>query len=133
YLKHVAEKFDLRRHISFGKRVRGATWDEGGRRWTVVLDDGTTMEGRFVVMAIGALSIPNVPKIPGLERFRGRWFHTADWPREPLELEGKRAVVIGTGATGVQVIQELAKSVAHLTVLQRTPNWCAPLRNAAID
>ena len=74
-----------------------------------------------------------MPRIDGVETFQGQSFHTARWPQEPVSFEGKRVAVIGTGATGVQTIQEVAKTVGHLTVFQRTPNWCAPLHNGKID
>ncbi len=133
YLQHVADRFDLCRDITFGARVRAARWDEGAREWTVDVEDGATASSRFLVLAIGALSIPNLPDIPGLDRFGGPCFHTSDWPREPLDLAGGRVAIVGTGATAVQAIPELAKVAGHLTVFQRSPNWCAPLRNGPID
>lgn len=132
YVRHVAERFDLRRDITFGRRVKSARWNEDSRSWTLALDDGTLLRGRFLVTAIGNLSVPTLPDIPGLDSFRGRSFHTAQWPHDPVSFEGQRVAVIGTGATGVQTIQEVAKTAARLTVFQRTPNWCAPLGNAPI-
>jgi cation diffusion facilitator CzcD-associated flavoprotein CzcO len=129
YLRHVAERFDLRRDITFGTRVASATWDEPGRRWILGLDDGSQVTARFVVAGVGVLSAPTLPDLEGRDTFAGPWFHTADWPTEPLDLTGRRVGVVGTGATGVQVIQEVAKVAGHLTVFQRRPNWCAPLRN----
>ena len=79
------------------------------------------------------LSTPVMPDIPGIERFRGQLFHTATWPHEAVDLSDRRVAVIGTGATAVQLITEIAKTVGHLSVFQRTPNWCAPLRNGPID
>ena len=87
----------------------------------------------FLITAIGLLSAPTMPKIPGVETFKGRSCHTARWPHEGVDFTGKRVAVIGTGATGVQTIQEVAKTAGHLTVFQRTPNWCAPLHNGKID
>ncbi len=133
YLQHVADHFDLRRDITFDTRVVRTTWDEDRRTWTIELDDGTTATARFVFLAIGVLSVPLMPDIPGVERFRGQSFHTATWPHEPVDFSGRRVAVIGTGATAVQLITEIAKTVGHLTVFQRTPNWCAPLRNGPID
>ena len=132
YLQHVAERFDLRRDIRFGTRVAAAHWDGDQRVWAVTAEDGATYRTRWLVTAIGALSIPAEPTIPGRERFRGPAFHTARWPHEGVELAGKHVGVVGTGATGVQVITEVAKVAGHLTVFQRTPNWCAPLHNAVI-
>ena len=83
--------------------------------------------------AIGPLSTPTLPRIEGRDSFRGQSFHTARWPHQPVDFAGKRVAVIGTGATGVQTIQTIAAEVGHLTVFQRTPNWCAPLHNGKID
>ena len=133
YLNHVADKFDLRRDIQFRSRVAAAHWQEATRRWDVTLEDGSRHRARFLITAIGPLSAPTMPRIEGVETFRGQACHTARWPHEPVSFEGKRVAVIGTGATGVQTIQEVAKTAGHLTVFQRTPNWCAPLHNRTID
>ncbi len=132
YLNFVADKFDLRRDIQFRSRVTAAHWQEGTRSWEITLEDGSKHTCRFLITAIGPLSAPTMPKIEGVESFRGQSFHTARWPHEPVGFEGKRVAVIGTGATGVQTIQEVAKTAGHLTVFQRTPNWCAPLHNGPI-
>ena len=132
YVNFVADRFDLRRDIVFGRRVASAHWQEASRSWQLTLDDASRISGRFLVTAIGALSAPTLPRIDGIDSFRGQSCHTAHWPHEPVSFEGKRVAVIGTGATGVQTIQEVAKSAAQLTVFQRTPNWCAPLLNGPI-
>ena len=132
YLNHVADKFDLRRDIQFHSRVAAAHWQEEGRRWDVVLEDGNRHRSRFLITAVGPLSAATLPRIEGLESFEGEAFHTYRWPHEPVSFAGKRVAVIGTGATGVQTIQEVAKTAAHLTVFQRTPNWCAPLHNRPV-
>jgi cation diffusion facilitator CzcD-associated flavoprotein CzcO len=133
YCKYVADKFDLRRDIQFSSRVAAAVYDEASRSWGVALDDGNRFSARFLITAIGPLSTPTLPRIEGRGSFEGRSFHTARWPKEPVDLKGKRVAVIGTGATGVQTIQTIAGEVGHLTVFQRTPNWCAPLHNGKID
>ncbi|MGQ0581814.1 MAG: flavin-containing monooxygenase [Reyranella sp.] len=133
YLNHVADKFDLRRDIQFKSRVKSAHWDEASRTWTTTLEDGGKLTSRFMITAIGLLSAPTMPKIPGVESFKGRSCHTARWPHEGVDFTGKRVAVIGTGATGVQTIQEVAKTAGQLTVFQRTPNWCAPLHNDKIS
>src|SRR6185437_4562074 len=133
YLNHVADKFDLRRDIQFRSRVAAAHYQEATRHWDVTLEDGSRHTARFLITAIGPLSAPTMPRIEGIETFLGQSCHTARWPHEPVSFEGKRVAVIGTGATGVQTIQEVAKTVGHLTVFQRTPNWCAPLHNSRID
>jgi cation diffusion facilitator CzcD-associated flavoprotein CzcO len=133
YLNHVADRFDLRRDIQFRSRVAAAHWHEPTRWWDVTLADGSRCRTRFLITAIGPLSAPTMPAIEGIETFQGESCHTARWPHEPVTFAGKRVAVIGTGATGVQTIQEVAKTVGHLTVFQRTPNWCAPLHNSRID
>ena len=133
YLNHVADKFDLRRDIQFKSRVTAAHYDEGTQIWSLTLEDGTSFRTRFLITAIGPLSTPTLPNIEGRDSFKGASFHTAQWPHEPVDFKGKRVAVIGTGATGVQTIQTIAKDVGHLTVFQRTPNWCAPLHNGKID
>ncbi len=132
YLNHVADKFDLRRDIQFRSRVTAAHWHDDSRTWTVTLDDGSSHRARFLITAIGPLSAPTLPRIEGIDSFMGLSFHTSRWPHEPVSFAGKRVAVIGTGATGVQTISEVAKSAGHLTVFQRTPNWCKPLHNGPI-
>ena len=133
YINHVADKFDLRRDIQFESRVAAAIWEEDTRSWNLTLQDGSIFRSRFLITAIGPLSTPTMPRIEGVDNFKGQSFHTARWPKEPVDFAGKRVAVIGTGATGVQTIQTIAGSVDHLTVFQRTPNWCAPLHNGKID
>ena len=133
YLNYVADKFDLRRDIQFRSRVTAATYQEEARNWAITLEDGSRFHTRFLITAIGPLSTPTLPRIEGRESFAGQAFHTARWPKQPVDLAGKRVAVIGTGATGVQTIQTIASQVGHLTVFQRTPNWCAPLHNGKID
>src|SRR5438093_6836861 len=132
YLNYVADKFDLRRDIQLKSRVTAAHYQEDTRSWEVILEDARRYSARFLVTAIGVLSAATMPTIPGVETFRGQSCHTHYWPKEPVRFQGKRVAVIGTGATGVQTITEVAKTVGHLTVFQRTPQWCAPLHNAKI-
>ena len=133
YLNFVADKFDLRRDIQFDSRVAAAHYREEARRWDVTLEDGRRYSTRFLVTAIGILSAPTMPNIPGIDTFRGTSCHTHRWPKDGVDFAGKRVGIIGTGATAVQTIQELAKTVGRLTVFQRTPNWCAPLHNGKIS
>jgi cation diffusion facilitator CzcD-associated flavoprotein CzcO len=133
YCQHVADKFDLRPDIQFRSRIIAATYDEATRSWNVALEDGKQFSTRFLITAIGPLSTPTLPRLEGIDSFQGQSFHTARWPREKVDFTGKRVAVIGTGATGVQTIQSIAAEVGHLTVFQRTPNWCAPLHNGKID
>ena len=133
YLEHVVEKFDLRRDMQFGCKVVRSEWDEAERLWTVNLADGRSLTCRWLMTAIGLLSAPTEPNIPGTETFAGQAWHTYRWPKEPVELAGKRVAIIGTGATGVQLIPVVAEAGADLTVFQRRPNWCAPLHNGPLS
>jgi len=133
YLNYVADKFDLRRDIQCGSRVTSAHYQDETRTWNVLLEDGRRYNTRFLITAIGVLSAPTMPRIAGVETFKGQSCHTAHWPKEPVNFEGKRVAVIGTGATAVQTIQTIARQVGHLTVFQRTRNWCAPLHNSRIS
>jgi cation diffusion facilitator CzcD-associated flavoprotein CzcO len=132
YLNYVADKFDLRRDIQFKSRVKAAHYQEDTRNWDVILEDGGHYTTRLLITAVGVLSAATMPTIPGVATFEGQSCHTHYWPKEPVRFEGKRVAVIGTGATGVQTITEVAKTAGHLTVFQRTPQWCAPLDNGKI-
>jgi cation diffusion facilitator CzcD-associated flavoprotein CzcO len=125
YAVHVAEKYDIRKHMRFGVVVDGARWDEDGTCWEVTLADGSVERGRYLLTATGFLSQPRMPDIPGIEDFAGDVVHTTRWD-DDVELEGKRIGIIGTGATAVQLIPELAKKASHLTVYQRTPIYVSP-------
>jgi len=133
YLNYVADKFDLRRDIQLHARVASAVYDERAHCWQIHTAEGHRARAPFVIAAVGVLSAHYVPDFAGLESFQGAWCHTGRWPKEGLEVAGKRVGVIGTGATAVQLIPEIAKDVAHLTVFQRTANYCVPLRNSPID
>lgn len=133
YVHHVAEKFDLRRDITTGARVATADWDDTSGHWDVVCEDGTTARGRYLVMATGCLSAVKRPDIPGIEEFAGQVLHTADWPREPVDLAGKRVGVIGTGSSGIQVIPRIAPEVAELVVFQRTPAFSVPAHHHVLS
>ncbi len=133
YLNYVADKFDLRRHMQFNSRLESAHFDETRDLWRLRIDNGREFTCRFLVLAVGLLSAPTMPRLAGIESFKGRSFHTYYWPHEPLDLTGKKVAVIGTGATGIQIIAEIADKVGELTVFQRRPNWSAPLNNSAIS
>jgi cation diffusion facilitator CzcD-associated flavoprotein CzcO len=133
YLNFVADKFDLRRDIQFNSRVSSAIYHEDENIWEIAFEDGGRERARFLITAIGPLSAPTMPLIDGIDSFEGQAFHTGMWPHDPVDFANKRVAVIGTGATGVQVIQEVAKTAGHLTVFQRRPNYCAPLHNGPID
>lgn len=130
YLNHVADRFDLRRDIQLETRIRSAHFDEPARIWRVETEAGQRVTAPFLLTAVGCLSAANVPKLPGLERFRGRWVHTGQWPKEGVDFAGKRVGLIGTGSTGIQATPRIAAVAEHLTVFQRTPNYTIPARNA---
>ena len=129
YLNHVADRFDLRKDITLSTRVESARWDEAAQRWLVQTDTGEKISAQFLVTCVGTVSAPVTPPFAGNKAFKGKTLHTARWPREGVDLKGKRVGVIGTGATGIQVIQSIASEAAHLTVFQRTPNYAIPIRN----
>lgn len=129
YLAHVADRYDMRREITFDTRVTEARFDERTNTWAVRTDTGETVTCRWLITGLGWLGVPYKPELPGLESFTGQWYQTSLWPEGEVELAGKRVAVIGTGATGIQVIQTIAPIVEHLTVLQRTPNYVMPSRN----
>ncbi len=132
YFNYVVDHLNLRLHIKFGTRVTSAVFEEDSATWLVHASDGTVVRSRFLVAATGVLSIPAYPAVPGRESFRGVSHHTGLWPDEPVDFQGKRVAVVGTGSSGVQVIPVVADEVESLTVYQRTPNWCTPLANEPI-
>jgi cation diffusion facilitator CzcD-associated flavoprotein CzcO len=133
YLNYVADKFDLHRDIQLDSRVTSAVFDEKEDRWEVQINNSKRARAQFLIGAVGILSANYTPPFEGIESFKGTSYHTSRWPKENVDLRGKRVAVIGTGATAVQLITEIAKEVGHLTVFQRTPNYCAPLRNSLVD
>jgi cyclohexanone monooxygenase len=133
YLQHVAERFDLRRDITFGTTVTAAAFDDATTTWRVQLDHGPDLVARFVVMATGCLSSANVPELEGADSFEGLTLHTGRWPAEGVELAGQRVGVIGTGSSAVQAVPIIAEEAAHLTVFQRTPAYVVPAWNGPLD
>lgn len=132
YLENFADRFDLRRDIRFETWVEDARYDEATQRWTVETSTGARASARFLICAVGALSTTNMPDIPGIGDFAGETYHTGRWPHEPVSFAGKRVAVIGTGSSGIQAIPEIAKTAAHVTVLQRTPQYAFPAGNRPI-
>ncbi|QWG24458.1 NAD(P)/FAD-dependent oxidoreductase [Bradyrhizobium sediminis] len=133
YLNFVADKFGLRKYMQFNCKVEAAHFDEARDLWRLRISDGRELTCRFVIMAVGLLSAPTLPRIEGMDRFKGRSFHTFYWPHQPVEMAGKKVAIIGTGATAIQIIGEIADKVGELTVFQRRPNWSAPLNNSLIS
>ena len=133
YLSHVAERFDLRRDIIFNTRVAAAHYDEAANLWRITTAAGEEYAAHYLITAVGCLSSANVPNIPGLDSFEGRWYHTGQWPHEGVDFAGKRVGLIGTGSTGIQAAPVIAESAAHLTVFQRTANYSVPARNGPLS
>jgi cyclohexanone monooxygenase len=133
YIQHVVDRFDLRDHIQLNTRVQSATFDEDTSTWTVVSAGGTLYRSRYCVLATGVLSAAQLPDIKGIETFKGTSYHTADWPHGPVDFEGLRVGVIGTGSSATQLIPIVAEQAGHLTVFQRTPNYVMPAQNHPLD
>ncbi|KAJ3801639.1 cyclohexanone monooxygenase [Lentinula aff. detonsa] len=133
YFQHVDEKLDVRKDIVFNRKVVSAKWNADHDRWLVTSQDGFVVSARFFLLCVGNTSKIYIPDIPRLDRFRGACHHTARWPQEGIDLHGKRVAVIGTGASGVQVIQDVGPRASSLTVYQRTPNIAFPMRQKSID
>ena len=133
YLNHVADRFNLRRNISFDTRVTSARYDDAANLWHVGTEAGGSYVVKFLITAVGCLSSANVPAIPGLESFAGQCYHTGEWPHDGVDFTGKRVGLIGTGSTGIQAAPVIAAAARHLTVFQRTPNYSVPARNVPMD
>ena len=135
YIQHVAERFDLRRDITFNTRVQSATFDEKTSRWTLLADTDNDVcaSAQYCVMASGALSIARLPDLPGIETFTGKVYHTGAWPHEGVDFAGLRVGVIGTGSSGIQAIPAIAKQAKELVVFQRTANFSIPAWNGPLD
>lgn len=132
YCNLVADTLDLKPHIRFSSRVTAAHFEDATRTWLITLTDGTAFRSKYMITAVGLLSAPTMPNFDGVDDFKGEWCHTGLYPKEGIDFEGKRVAVIGTGASGIQAIQAISKSVKSLTVFQRRPNWCTPLHNSPI-
>ncbi|MYR44272.1 NAD(P)/FAD-dependent oxidoreductase, partial [Streptomyces sp. SID5910] len=133
YLRHVADRFDLRRSYTFATSVTSAELDEEALRWTVRTDGGEVLSARFCVFAVGCLSSAHRPRIPGADTFRGAAYHTGEWPHEGVDFTGMRVGVIGTGSSGIQSIPLIARQAARLTVFQRSANFSIPAGNRPLD
>ncbi|MFC5137423.1 flavin-containing monooxygenase [Actinomycetospora rhizophila] len=125
YLERVADEHDLRRHVRFGQELTGTTWDEERRTWTVHTRGGREWTARFLVFGVGALHLPKTPDLPGAASFAGPSFHSARWDHD-VDLRGKRVAVIGTGASAIQFVPQIAGVAAEVQLYQRTPAWVLP-------
>jgi cation diffusion facilitator CzcD-associated flavoprotein CzcO len=129
----VAERYDLKRDITFDTRVTSATYDEATTTWRVQTDQGHDLTCRFVVMATGCLSSANTPDIPGKDDYQGPTYHTGLWPHEGVDFTGLRVGIIGTGSSALQSIPIIAEQAAQLTVFQRTATYAVPAWNRPLD
>jgi cation diffusion facilitator CzcD-associated flavoprotein CzcO len=132
YAEDLVDKYGLRSRLRFGRRVASAVFDEDNDLWRLETTEGETFSARYVVGATGALTQPKKPDIPGVDDFAGIKMHTARWDHD-VDLKGKRVAIIGTGASAIQVIPEIAPLVSSLTVFQRTPIWCFPKMDGPIE
>jgi len=125
YLEHCTDRFDLRDHLRFGHELRHAQWDGAAAVWRLEMADGRRVRARVLISGMGGLSRPSIPDIPGLASFAGTTFHSQQW-RHHYPLQGKRVAVIGTGASAIQFVPQIAPQVAQLDLYQRTPPWIMP-------
>lgn len=133
YANFVADKLELRKNYIFNTRVISAIWDDAAKHWRATTDAGETLEAPYCIMSTGPLSIPKDPDIPGIDRFKGRLLRAQKWPHEPVSFEGKRVGVIGTGSTGIQIVQTVGRQAGELFVFQRTPSFTLPMRNHTLE
>jgi cation diffusion facilitator CzcD-associated flavoprotein CzcO len=133
YIRHVVDRFDLRKDIRFQCRMERAEYDARAGRWRIACSDGSQWSAQHLVLAVGQLSAPKAPTYPKQERFAGQIIHSAVWPKEPVDFAGKRVAIIGTGSSGMQMTPVIARQAAQLTVFQRTPNYSIPAANAPVS
>jgi len=133
YMEEIARREDMYRDITFNTVVTSADWDDDARAWTSVTGTGERIRSRYLILATGAISDSRVPDLPGLDGFRGRWFHTGRWPHEPISFAGRRVAVVGTGSTGVQTIPTVAEEADEVIVFQRTPKFVLPAVNVPMN
>lgn len=129
WMNFVADRLDLKKDIQFNTEVTAAHYREDEGRWSVFTAGGEVIDTRFLLSCSGMLSAPLTDRFPGQSEFRGRIFHTARWPEGDVELAGKTVAVVGTGATGIQVVQTIAPEVKRLKVFVRTPQYVVPMNN----
>lgn len=133
YIRHVADRFELRSQIEFNTRMERAEYDESAQLWTVTAADGRQWTARHLMLCVGQLSTANHPTFPGLETFKGEVYYSGEWPHHPVDYAGKRVAIIGTGSSGMQMTPVIAPQCVHLSVLQRTANYSIPAANAPVS
>lgn len=131
YLHYIVDKYDVGKNIEFNTLVKSAIWSDEDKKWTVTLEstDGseTEFETNFIFSCAGLFSTPQLPGLPGIDRYKGRIFHTTQWDHS-YDYTGKRVALIGTGSTGTQLARTVAGKASHFTVFQRTANWVTPVQ-----
>jgi cation diffusion facilitator CzcD-associated flavoprotein CzcO len=130
YEQHVMDKYHLRQRTRTGFEVASASYDQGG--WTLLSTNGDQLRARYLISAIGGLHIPFKPALAGLDRFEGKVMHSAEWDKS-YDFAGKKIVVVGSAASAVQIIPQLARTASHVSVMQRTPNWFVPRKDRAVS
>ena len=133
WLNYVADRCDLRKEFEFSTTVESAHYNDATGRWTVKTNKGDVIDTQFLITCCGMLSAPLDKRFPGQETFKGQIYHTARWPKTPVNFAGKRVGIVGNGATGIQVIQTIASEVGHLKVFVRTPQYIIPMKNPKYD
>lgn len=129
WMNYIAESLDLYKDIQFNTRIEAARWVESTGRWQVTTSEGYVIDTQFLVTCCGMLSAPMSEMFEGQNDFKGQIFHTARWPKDPVDFKNKRVGVVGIGATGIQVIQTIASEVGQLKVFVRTPQYVLPMKN----
>ena len=133
YINHVADRFDMRKDISFNTPMASAKYNEQEGRWSIATDDGRVWSSQLLVMCVGQLSSTKAPNYPGQNGFRGEIIHSGVWPKHDVDFAGKRVAIIGTGSSGMQMTPIISKVAKHLTVFQRTANFSIPASNAPVS
>ncbi|KAI6855739.1 FAD/NAD(P)-binding domain-containing protein [Hortaea werneckii] len=132
YFAHVERKLDIKKDVAFDTRVVGAQFNPQTHKWDIQTEDGRTAHARYLINAIGFAAKRHFPDWKGLDTFKGEMHHSSFWPESGVDMKGKRVAVVGTGSTGIQIAQESAKEASHVTVFQRTPNLCLPMRQRKV-
>ena len=133
YLNYVVEKLSLKKDMLFDNKVIKAHFDEKSSLWNIKTDKDKTFSCKYLISAVGCLSAANIPKINGLNKFKGNWYHTGKWPHTGVDFKNKRVAQIGVGSTGIQLAPEIAKSAKMLSIFQRSPNFSIPARNEIVN
>lgn len=129
YLKFVEKKLNLRKDILFNNKIISAKYLEKKNLWKIKTSKNKILSSKYLICAVGSLSSTNIPKIKGLNTFKGKYYHTGRWPKKKVNLKDQVVAQIGTGSSGIQVAPEIAKVVKKLVIFQRTPNYSIPARN----